>query len=491
MNRLLPFFIWFFLFYFLFYFPLNHISIILSIDLSRRYYRGLVGVFVPLIPGKDINTLEEKTIAVEKIVKDLPEGKGSLTFVGEWGGSVVLPLKPLSQRKRTASEIVNGMEPEMMSFPSVDAWPWSWDSGLPGMDDAMGGSELSMVISTPHSYRDLFDQIEKVRQEVEKANICKSIRHNLRLDVLGYAIDLDNNLLSELNLTQRQVSKMIEIFFSGDQSLTFQKEGLLYAITLQGGINPWTLNELYLTNREGKRISLGAVAKMTPKAQPKSLFHYNQMRSATLTADLRPGEKMETVMPKLLHAVEKTLGPAYKKNWGGAAKGYTESSMTMAILFLLALIFIYAILSIQFESFVDPLIVLCTVPLACAGALLVVWLCGQSMNIYTQVGLITLIGLITKHGILIVEFSNQLVEEGLSLLEAVQKASLLRLRPILMTTGAMIFGSIPLVISQEAGAESRHVIGAVLLGGLGLGTLFTLFILPIVCYGVKKRLGAV
>ena len=154
---------------------------------------------------------------------------------------------------------------------------------------------------------------------------------------------------------------------------------------------------------------------------------------------------------------------------------------------LLSLAFIYAILSTQFENFIDPFIILFTVPLACFGALLFIYLFGQSLNIYTQVGLITLIGLISKHGILIVEFANQLRQQGVALGEAIQTAAVLRLRPILMTTGAMVFGAIPLILSHEAGSESRHAIGTVLIGGLSLGTLFTLFILPTVYYTIKSK----
>ena len=150
----------------------------------------------------------------------------------------------------------------------------------------------------------------------------------------------------------------------------------------------------------------------------------------------------------------------------------------MLFLFFLSLVFIYAILSIQFENFIDPLLILFTVPLACVGALLFAYLLGQSMNIYTEVGLITLMGLISKHGILIVEFANQLHNDGLSRVAAIQKAAVLRLRPILMTTGAMVFGALPLLLSHDAGAESRHAIGTVLIGGLCVGTLFTLFVLP-------------
>ena len=183
--------------------------------------------------------------------------------------------------------------------------------------------------------------------------------------------------------------------------------------------------------------------------------------------------------------VGKDLPYSYKTTWSGNAKIFGQSKNIMITLFFLAIIFIFAILAVQFENFIDPCIILLTVPLACLGALSFVWIFHGSINIFTQIGLITLIGLITKHGILIVEFSNQL-EEELPLNEAIVQASALRLRPILMTTGAMIFGAIPLILSSDAGYEAQRAIGIVLIGGLSFGTFFTLFVLPTVCFTIKS-----
>ncbi|KTD22274.1 integral membrane protein, AcrB/AcrD/AcrF family [Legionella lansingensis] len=448
--------------------------------------RGLIGIYTPFLASDNLESLDQKIPPIENKTNNLPEVNNRLTFVGDWGASIFLPLKPHSQRKRRAEQLVAQLQPEVNHFPSMDAYVWSWDTGLPGIDDAGRGSELTLVISTTESFRDLLHQVEKLKSALDETKQFESSHFDLRLDAMGYSIDVDNNVLSQLGLSAKQVAKTIEVFFSGDKSLHFQKDGVIYDLTISGTSSPWSLNELYLTTSAGKRVSLGAVAKMSVKAQPPTLDHYNQMRSTTLHVKLPQKESIKNGMENLWHVAKNELPKHYKMTWEGAAKAFTQSSHQMLILFVLSLLFIFAILAVQFENFIDPLIIMFTVPLASSGALLFAYLFGQSFNIYTQVGLITLIGLISKHGILIVEFANQLRSEGLSALDAIQKAAVLRIRPILMTTGAMLFGVLPLILSQDAGAESRHAIGYILLGGLSMGTLFTLFILPTVFYTVKS-----
>lgn len=447
-------------------------------EIAPKEDRGLMGVWVPPIPGKDINTLEKHATDIENILKTTPEAKNYLTFIGHWGASVCLSFKNPSQRKRSPAAVVEAIKPQMKSLPSIDAWPWSWDSGLPGMDNALDGSSLQLAVSIIGNYKDLFTYVDRLRKEIEEKEIFNSVRQDLRLDTPGYEMTLDAYTMSQLGITARQIATVTEIFFSGIQSLYFQKDGIRYPITLKGATHPWTLNELYLTNDKGKKISLGAVVKMQSSALPKELYHHNQMRSTLLTVDLGPRQTLANSMPQLWKMSEKSLPDLFKKEWAGAAKAYIESSATMLLLFGMALVFIYAILAMQFENFLDPFIIMLTVPLACCGALFVLWATGQSLNIYTQIGIITLIGLITKHGILIVEFANQLRHQGVALQAAIQQAATLRLRPILMTTAAMVFGTVPLVILGGEGAEARHAIGSVLIGGLCSGTIFTLFVLP-------------
>ena len=460
---------------------------LISHETAPREDRGLIGVYTPAVPGEDINTLDNKTLRIEKKIGELPEANNRVTFLGDWGSSVLLPLKPHSERKKSASELVEQLKPIFNHYPSIDPFVWNWDTGLPGIDNMGDGAELTLFISSTDSFRALAKRMEKLKAALTESKQFESINYDLHLDTVGYTIEIDYNQIAKLGITPKQIAKTIEVFFSGDKSQTFEQDGILYYLTIKGKTTPWTLNELYLTTPAGKQISLGAITKMKLKTQPATLDHFQQMRATTLHIQLHKNDSHARAVNTVWAIAKSELPPYYKLTWSGAAKALNESSNVMFFLLVLSLVFIYAILSIQFQSLIDPLIILFTVPLACSGALFFTYLFGQSLNIYSQVGLITLIGLISKHGILIVAFANQLHRQGLSLIDAIQTAAALRLRPILMTTGAMVFGAVPLVLSQDAGAESRHAIGTVLIGGLCLGTLFTLFVLPAVYQIIKAK----
>lgn len=458
----------------------------LAKETAPKEDRGLISVYIPKSVSENMASLDKKITQVENKINSIPEVINRLAFVGDWGGSIVLPLKDNKDRTRTATEITHDIEPKLSDIPSLNAHVWSWDTGLPGINDPGVGSELTAEISTTDDFSHFANELEQFKKVLDKTDDFFSSNFDLQLDSLGYQISLDNNTLSQLKLTPRQVAKTIEVFFSGDKASSFQKDGIKYHIVIKGTHSPWSLNELYLTPNNGKPVSLGAFTQMKPITEPPRYTHYNQMRSTQLTIKLKKGVSLKAGMDSLLRVSQQNLPSSYQLNFEGKAKAYQKTSQDMFYLFILSILFIFAILSIQFENFIDPLIILFTVPLASFGALAFTFLFGQSFNIYTEVGLITLVGLITKHGILIVEFANNLLKTGISLEEAILKATVLRLRPILMTTGAMLFGTFPLILFHDAGYESRHVIGITLIGGLSLGTFLTLFIIPTVYFWVKS-----
>jgi multidrug efflux pump len=244
--------------------------------------------------------------------------------------------------------------------------------------------------------------------------------------------------------------------------------------------NPDDLKRIYVREISGGMVPLSGLLTVEETVAPKELNHFNQIRAATITANISPGASLGEALAQLDEVARTVLPSTARTDYGGNSREFREASQAIYITFLLALAFIYLVLSAQFESFIDPFVIMLTVPLSMTGGLLALYMSGGTLNIYSQVGLVTLIGLITKHGILIVEFANQIRDTGKTAREAVIEAAVLRLRPILMTTGAMVLGAVPLAIATGAGAESRQDIGWVIVGGLLVGTFFTLFVVPTV-----------
>jgi multidrug efflux pump len=241
---------------------------------------------------------------------------------------------------------------------------------------------------------------------------------------------------------------------------------------------PEDIEGLFVRGRGEAMIPLASLVTLREVVVPRELNHFGQRRSASITANLSPELALGDAL-KVMDGIATELMPSgYTTDLNGQSREFKNSSGSLAIVFALSLLFIYLVLAAQFESFVDPLIIMLSVPLSMLGALLALKFSGGTLNVFSQIGLITLVGLITKHGILIVEFSNQLREQGLDKLEAVKQAAALRLRPIMMTTGAMVLGAMPLALASGAGAESRQQIGWVIVGGMSLGTLLTIFVVP-------------
>jgi multidrug efflux pump len=225
-------------------------------------------------------------------------------------------------------------------------------------------------------------------------------------------------------------------------------------------------------------VPLSSLVKIGETVAPRELNHFNQRRSVNITANLAPDYSLGEALTYMEQAAARVSKPGYATELNGQSREFRTAAGSLALVFVLALLFIFLVLAAQFESFIDPLVIMLSVPLSMVGALLALRWAGGSINVYSQIGLITLVGLITKHGILIVEFANQLRRTGLETLQAVQQSAAQRLRPILMTTGAMVLGALPLALSKGAGAESRSQIGWVIVGGMLLGTVLTLFVVP-------------
>jgi len=448
-----------------------------------------VVAWIPYLEGSTLSEFNDYLKDLEDQVKDIPESLGHLTFAGSWGGQVVMPLKPWSERNRSAEGVLTDLREKIKKIPTLQIYPWSWDSGIPGVkNDSTKDGAITVKFLTIGSYEDLSKQMDTLRTACEKEAVFKDVNHELRFNKPGFTAVVDREKLAQTGLKPQQVSTVLTIMMDQNLNLEFSKDGLRYPIAIHPKILPYNLEEIYAFNDKGVKIPLSYFMTLEETVKPNELNHYNQFRAAQLNVSLAPGVTLSDGIALLTQKISEIIPEDIQHEFTGAAKKLDESSSMMVMLILIALIFIYAILAIQFESFVDPFIIMFTVPLAVLGALLAVYALDKTLDIFTQIGLVTIIGLITKHGILIVEFANKKMQEkGANIKEVIKKAAALRLRPILMTTGAMVFGAIPLVISSGAGAEARQAIGFVLVGGLLLGTFLTLFVIPVVYQVVKKN----
>lgn len=440
--------------------------------------RGLVGLFAPPIPGKGIETMDQLGQVFQAKMAEIPEGQEVLTFIGMWGASGAIPLKPWSKRKKSASQVRAALQEKAQAIPSAEVYAWDWNSGLPGTEVSLEGG-VQFMLQTTGSYQDLHQAAVMLVRTLNKSKKTGRAQQKLLLTSPGHEMSVESFQQSLLGISDRKIAKAVEISSNRDRTLSFMRDGLSYPIVIETASDPDRLSDIYVMNQSGYPVSLAALASLKMVARPNALDHYNQMRATKITVGLKDQQKIGEVIDVIQKYQKESLGKGFTIDWVGETKAALESTSQGTLLLFLALIFIFSILAIQFESFGDPFIIILTVPLAVVGALLLMWMTGGSLNIYSKIGLVTLVGLITKHGILLVEMANQKRAQGLSLRDAALVAASLRLRPILMTTGAMVFGVLPLAFSSGAGSEARQAIGLVLLGGLLVGTFMTLCVIPV------------
>ena len=293
---------------------------------------------------------------------------------------------------------------------------------------------------------------------------------------------IDRAKASELGVTVDDISHAMEIALSNRRLGYFLKDGKQYQVLAQVSRNdrddPNDLKQIFVKTNKNQSLSLDNFISFKEASTPPTIYHFNRYKSATISAGLATGKTVGDGIKEMQTISKKILDPTFSTALSGTSRDYSESASNTSFAFILALVLIYLILAAQFESFVDPFIIMITVPLALAGALLSLWIFGQTFNIFSQIGMIMLIGLVTKNGILIVEFANQQRKSGMKKLDAIIEASTLRLRPILMTSLAMSLGALPLALSIGDASTSRIPLGVVIVGGIMFSLVLTLFIVP-------------
>ena len=386
-------------------------------------------------------------------------------------------LTPWDQRSRNAQEIAAALGPKMFMLPGVLAFPIS----PPSLGQSFRNPPVQFVVQG-NSYAELQTMVDALLAKASKFPGLVNVDSDLKLNKPQLKVMLDRDKTASVGVEVGQVGRTLETMLGGRQVTRFKREGEQYDVIVklrdEERTNPNDLSSIFVRGNDGELIQLANLVRIKETVAPKELNHFDRLRSATISANLAPGYSLGQALEFMEGAAKEVLTPGAKTSLDGQSREFKESGAALYLTFVLALIFIYLVLAAQFESFLSPFIIMLTVPLAMTGALLSLKLTGGTLNVYSQIGMVMLIGLITKHGILIVEFANQLQERGHDLHSAVIEAASLRLRPILMTTAAMVLGALPLALAAGAGAESRQQIGWVIVGGLLLGTFLTLFVIP-------------
>jgi multidrug efflux pump subunit AcrB len=328
----------------------------------------------------------------------------------------------------------------------------------------------------------LKERMPRFMEEVAKSPVFQGMDLNLKFNKPELQITIDRLRASELGVSVLDITNTLQLALSGRRFGYFIMNGKQYQVIGQvereNRDEPLDLKAFYVRNRAGDLIQLDNVVNITETANPPTIYHFNRMKSATVSAGLAPGKTIGDGIKEMNRIADKVLDDTYTKSLSGASRDFSESSSNTMDAFLLALVLIYLVLAAQFESFVDPFIIMITVPLAIAGAVLSLQLFGQTLNIFSQIGMIMLIGLVTKNGILIVEFANQKRRSGMAKASAAVDAAVARLRPILMTTLATSLGALPIALSLGSAGKSRIPLGIVVVGGLLFSLILTLYVVP-------------
>ncbi|PLC54832.1 multidrug transporter AcrB [Pollutimonas nitritireducens] len=444
--------------------------------------RGVIYGMVSAPEGSTMDYTMQSVMTIESFYADIPEASGNQTIIGYptvIDGIAILRLKPWDQRSRSQQSIAAALQPSFAALPGVRAFP----TNPPSLGERATSKPVDFVIMSQASYSEMAKLVAGFIDKLRDYPGLQNIDTDLRLNTPELRVVVNRDKLADVGIDVGDVGRTLESMLGGRQVTRFQDSGEQYDVIVQvkkaDRADPADISDIYLRTNAGSMVQMSNFVNVVESVSPQSLNHFNRLRAVKVQASIAPGYALGEVLEHMNQVASEALPRTVQTDLDGQSREFRDSSGSIYLVFVMALAFIYLVLAAQFESWRNPLIIMFSVPLSMTGALLALWLSGGTLSIYSQIGLITLVGLITKHGILIVEFATQLREEGADIYEAVTEASVLRLRPILMTTGAMVLGVLPLAYATGAGAESRQQIGWVLVGGLSLGTLLTLFVVPV------------
>ncbi len=392
---------------------------------------------------------------------------------------VRLALVEPNERKRSQQQIADYITKSTKVFPEAKTFVIQEQTISSGGSRA--GLPVQFVLQAPN-FEKLKEKLPLFLEEVNKSKVFQGTDVNLKFNKPELNITINREKAASIGVSVSDIAQTLQLALSGQRFSYFNMEGKQYQVIGQlersKRDEPLDLKTMYVRNVKGEMIQLDNVVTIEEKSSPPQLYHYNRYQAATVSAGLAPGKTIGDGIKEMQAIGTKILDESFSTELTGPSRDFSESASNVMFAFLLALLLIYLILAAQFESFIDPFIIMLTVPLALCGALISLWYFNQTLNIFSQIGIIMLIGLVTKNGILIVEFANQLKEQGKPIREAIQEAAAARLRPILMTSIATALGAMPIALSLGAGSSSRTAMGIVIVGGILFSLILTLYVIP-------------
>ncbi|TAH11842.1 MAG: efflux RND transporter permease subunit, partial [Curvibacter sp.] len=450
-------------------------------ELAPMEDRGVVLAQINAPDGATLEYTNRYARSIERVGESFPEFDRVFANIGSptvAQGTVFFRAVPWEERQRTTVQMAREMTPRVAGTPGVTAFP----STPPSLGQGFTQRPVNFVIITSESYQNLSQSVRAFQDELAKNPGFLQVDTDLRLNKPEFRLEVDRERAADMGVGVDVIARSVETVLGGRNVTRYKREGEQYDVVVRtassGRDTPEDIENIFVRAKGDTMVPLSALVNVKEVVVPRELNHFGQRRSATVTANLSPDYSLGEALDFLDATAKKVLKPGYATDVNGSSREFRKSSDSLTLVFLLALVFIFLVLAAQFESFVDPLVIMLSVPLSMAGALVALQWSGGTLNVFSQIGLITLVGLITKHGILMVEFANQLREQGQTTLQAIQQSAAQRIRPILMTTGAMVLGAIPLALATGAGAESRQQIGWVIVGGMSVGTILTVFVVP-------------
>jgi multidrug efflux pump len=452
-------------------------------ELAPEEDQGIVFAVTKAPKYANIDYLDFYGEKLDKVFASFPET--DLRFVlnginGPQGGIAGMLLKPWDERKRSSIALKPLVQAQLSKIEGVNAFAFN----LPPLPGGPGGLPVQMVINSTAGFQAVYEQMLKLKDAARKSGLFIVSDSDLDFNQPVVRVKIDRSKASDLGITMANIGSTLATLLGGNYVNRFNLEGRSYQVIPQvprdRRLSPEALSGYYVPTNTGQQVPLSTIVSIETATDPNALTHYNQLNSATFQAVPMPGVTVGQAVD-FLEGQAKKMPAGFSHDYLADSRQYVQEGNQLTITFGFALIIIFLVLAAQFESLRDPFVIMVSVPMAIVGALIPLFFGLATMNIYTKVGLLTLVGLITKHGILMVEFANELqLKEGLDKRSAIEMAARIRLRPILMTTAAMVTGLLPLLTAAGAGAASRFSIGLVVVAGMSIGTLFTLFVLPAV-----------